>query len=169
MVPTARAAEPGMKATSAGATTPFVPPAGGPNYKPVITPNGLTLPWKMVNGVKVFHLVAFDRFDGRPVNAVVVAPTFRDESGRELMRHRLGDEMIDLHSVDHLPRQRQSIRRDDGFVVWPARRRDERRSGAGACGLHAGFSGAGCWHHAGEQRPASGGSGSGEKVSTVHN
>ena len=58
MVPTARAAEPGMKATSNGATTPFVPPVGGPSYKPIITPNGLTLPWKMVNGVKVYHLVA---------------------------------------------------------------------------------------------------------------
>jgi len=27
-------------------------------YTPVITPNGATLPWKMVDGVKVFHLVA---------------------------------------------------------------------------------------------------------------
>jgi FtsP/CotA-like multicopper oxidase with cupredoxin domain len=27
-------------------------------YRPVITPNGETLPWKMVDGVKVFHLIA---------------------------------------------------------------------------------------------------------------
>lgn len=27
-------------------------------YTPVITPNGSTLPWKMENGVKVFHLIA---------------------------------------------------------------------------------------------------------------
>lgn len=27
-------------------------------YTPVITPNGSTLPWKLVDGVKVFHLVA---------------------------------------------------------------------------------------------------------------
>ena len=27
-------------------------------YTPVITPNGMTLPWKMVDGVKVFHLIA---------------------------------------------------------------------------------------------------------------
>jgi FtsP/CotA-like multicopper oxidase with cupredoxin domain len=27
-------------------------------YTPVVTPNGATLPWKMVNGVKEFHLVA---------------------------------------------------------------------------------------------------------------
>ena len=47
-----------MKATSTGTTTPFVPPADWKGYKPVITPNGLTLPWKMVDGVKVFHLVA---------------------------------------------------------------------------------------------------------------
>jgi hypothetical protein len=28
------------------------------NYTPVVVPNGSTLPWKMVNGVKVFHLTA---------------------------------------------------------------------------------------------------------------
>src|SRR4029453_1545913 len=56
MIPTALAAEAGLKATSTGATAPFSPPGIG--YKPVITPNGLTLPWKIVNGVKVFHLVA---------------------------------------------------------------------------------------------------------------
>jgi len=27
-------------------------------YTPVVTPNGATLPWKMVNGVKEFHLIA---------------------------------------------------------------------------------------------------------------
>lgn len=27
-------------------------------YTPVLTPNGSTLPWKLVDGVKVFHLVA---------------------------------------------------------------------------------------------------------------
>ena len=57
MVPTARAAEAGMKAVSTGKTEIYTPP-GGLGYKPVVTPNGLTLPWKMVNGVKVYHLVA---------------------------------------------------------------------------------------------------------------
>jgi len=34
-------------------------PAGGPgNQPPVVTPNGSTLPWKIVDGVKVGHLVA---------------------------------------------------------------------------------------------------------------
>ena len=28
------------------------------SYTPVVTPNGATLPWKMENGVKVFHLIA---------------------------------------------------------------------------------------------------------------
>lgn len=28
------------------------------SYTPVVTPNGTTLPWKMVDGVKVFHLIA---------------------------------------------------------------------------------------------------------------
>jgi FtsP/CotA-like multicopper oxidase with cupredoxin domain len=36
-----------------------VPPGEpGKDYKPVITPNGTTLPFKIVDGVKVFHLVA---------------------------------------------------------------------------------------------------------------
>ena len=28
------------------------------NYRPVVTPNGSTLPYKMVDGVKEFHLIA---------------------------------------------------------------------------------------------------------------
>jgi len=56
MVPTALAAEPSMKATSTGTTSPFSP--AGIGYKPVITPNGLTLSWSMVDGVKVYHLIA---------------------------------------------------------------------------------------------------------------
>jgi FtsP/CotA-like multicopper oxidase with cupredoxin domain len=36
------------------------PPPGLPNvdYRPVVTPNGLALPWRIVDGVKVYHLVA---------------------------------------------------------------------------------------------------------------
>lgn len=33
-------------------------PTWGASYTPVITPNGSTLPWKMENGVKVYHLIA---------------------------------------------------------------------------------------------------------------
>jgi FtsP/CotA-like multicopper oxidase with cupredoxin domain len=36
---------------------PLVPPNGRP-YDPVVTLNGWTLPWRMANGVKEFHLVA---------------------------------------------------------------------------------------------------------------
>ena len=54
--PTAQAADPAGKAASTGATSPFMPPGLG--YKPVIAPNGLTLPWKLVDGVKVYHLIA---------------------------------------------------------------------------------------------------------------
>lgn len=49
---------------AAGADSPTQPPgpsfAPPPNagYKPVLTPNGEALPWKIVDGVKVFHLVA---------------------------------------------------------------------------------------------------------------
>lgn len=34
------------------------PAVAGRDYQPVITPNGATLPWKVVDGVKVYHLVA---------------------------------------------------------------------------------------------------------------
>ena len=46
-------------ATMQRATTqpPLLPPNGRP-YNPVVTLNGWTLPWRMNNGVKEFHLVA---------------------------------------------------------------------------------------------------------------
>ena len=38
---------------------PNLPPGQpGKDYQPVVTPNGVALPWKVVDGVKVFHLVA---------------------------------------------------------------------------------------------------------------
>jgi FtsP/CotA-like multicopper oxidase with cupredoxin domain len=37
---------------------PQPPGEPGKDYAPVITPNGAALPWKLVDGVKVFHLVA---------------------------------------------------------------------------------------------------------------
>src|SRR6202049_626558 len=42
---------------SAVTQPPLVPPNGRP-YNPVVTLNGWTLPWRMNNGVKEFHLVA---------------------------------------------------------------------------------------------------------------
>ena len=33
-------------------------PASGPHYNPVVTLNGWSLPWRMNNGWKEFHLVA---------------------------------------------------------------------------------------------------------------
>ncbi|MEO8164273.1 MAG: multicopper oxidase domain-containing protein, partial [Betaproteobacteria bacterium] len=36
---------------------PLVPPNGQP-YNPVVTLNGWTLPWRMKDGVKEFHLIA---------------------------------------------------------------------------------------------------------------
>ena len=36
---------------------PLIPP-NGRHYHPVVTPNGWSLPWRMNNGVKEFHLVA---------------------------------------------------------------------------------------------------------------
>jgi FtsP/CotA-like multicopper oxidase with cupredoxin domain len=45
-------------ATSNGTTRSFAPAGGPQGYKPVVTLNGATLPWKLVGGVKVFHLIA---------------------------------------------------------------------------------------------------------------
>lgn len=39
-------------------TDDFAPGVPGEDYRPVVTPNGATLPFKVVDGVKVFHLVA---------------------------------------------------------------------------------------------------------------
>lgn len=40
------------------ATQAPVKPTAGPDYNPVVTLNGWTLPFRMNNGVKEFHLVA---------------------------------------------------------------------------------------------------------------
>ena len=42
---------------SADTQSPLPPPTGRP-YRPVLTLNGWTLPWRMKDGVKEFHLVA---------------------------------------------------------------------------------------------------------------
>ncbi len=42
---------------SADTQAPLTPPDGRP-YNPVVTLNGWTLPWRMNNGWKEFHLVA---------------------------------------------------------------------------------------------------------------
>src|SRR3954470_1368435 len=47
---------PVSSAISVGNTQTFAPEGIALSYKPVITTNGMTLPWKMVDGVKVFHL-----------------------------------------------------------------------------------------------------------------
>ena len=57
LIPNAAAAGLDKSEISGGKTEIFTPPPDE-NYKPVITPNGATLPWRMVDGVKVFHLVA---------------------------------------------------------------------------------------------------------------
>jgi len=50
-----RALADGPAPTVASRPPPGVP---GTDYRPVVTPNGSTLPFKVVDGVKVFHLVA---------------------------------------------------------------------------------------------------------------
>lgn len=48
------------EASYSGSKQPANLPPGQPgkNYQPVETPNGVALPWKVVDGVKVYHLVA---------------------------------------------------------------------------------------------------------------
>ena len=46
-----------VSADSADMQAPLLPPNGRP-YRPVATLNGWTLPWRMRNGIKEFHLVA---------------------------------------------------------------------------------------------------------------
>ncbi|MBI1850315.1 MAG: copper oxidase, partial [Planctomycetes bacterium] len=48
------AASPSAEPASASSDSPGEP---GKDYVPVVTPNGATLPWKLVNGVKVYHLI----------------------------------------------------------------------------------------------------------------
>ena len=40
------------------ATTPPPPPPNGRPFNPVVTLNGWSLPWRMKDGVKEFHLIA---------------------------------------------------------------------------------------------------------------
>lgn len=46
------------KPTSDGSTRIFAPEGTSLPYRPVVSLNTATLPWKMVDGVKVFHLIA---------------------------------------------------------------------------------------------------------------
>ncbi|MCK6426284.1 MAG: copper oxidase [Burkholderiaceae bacterium] len=46
-----------VQQTSAATAAPLLPPDGRP-YRPVVTLNGWSLPWRMRDGVKEFHLVA---------------------------------------------------------------------------------------------------------------
>ena len=48
----------GAPGTLAAEPRALQPGRPGRDYTPVIVPNGATLPWKIVGGVKVFHLVA---------------------------------------------------------------------------------------------------------------
>jgi FtsP/CotA-like multicopper oxidase with cupredoxin domain len=56
----ARAAEPATPSANAPALPPdgLAPAEPGRDYRPVVVPNGTTLPWRIVDGVKVGHLVA---------------------------------------------------------------------------------------------------------------
>ena len=71
--------------------------------------------------------IAFDRFDCRSVHPTIEAPAKRLQSGSELVFHFLSDEMIDLHAIDDLPRQRNVVRRDYRRVIATGLRRRRSR------------------------------------------
>jgi FtsP/CotA-like multicopper oxidase with cupredoxin domain len=52
------AAIPEAPTTAANIMQPPMFPSSGPDYQPVVTLNGWTLPWRMNSGWKMFHLVA---------------------------------------------------------------------------------------------------------------
>ena len=54
----AQGAVPEAPSMDKAATQPPLVPSSGHPYNPVVTLNGWTLPWRMNNGVKEFHLVA---------------------------------------------------------------------------------------------------------------
>ena len=58
----AQAAAPAHKwePSYSGGPDPAARPPGQPgrDYQPTVTPNGATLPWRIVDGVKVYHLIA---------------------------------------------------------------------------------------------------------------
>jgi len=61
VAPTSNPAQSSSSSSSSQPRDPSaVDPPGQPgnDYTPVITPNGSALPWKLINGVKVFHLIA---------------------------------------------------------------------------------------------------------------
>ena len=49
---------PEAPSTKTSTMQPPIFPTGGPDYQPVVTLNGWTLPWRMNGGWKEFHLVA---------------------------------------------------------------------------------------------------------------
>jgi len=50
----------GLTGAKTSADEPMTPAPGlpGKDYQPVVVPNGVKLPWKVVNGVKIYHLIA---------------------------------------------------------------------------------------------------------------
>ncbi len=54
----ATAAATRVDSSSGGAPRPEPPGQPGRDYTPVITPSGASLPWRVIDGVKVYHLVA---------------------------------------------------------------------------------------------------------------
>ena len=62
--PTAAASQPSQlrrgweRDYSGGKTRPQAPGLPGRDYTPVITPDNVSLPWAIVDGVKVYHLIA---------------------------------------------------------------------------------------------------------------
>ena len=61
--------------------------------------------------------IAFDCLNRWAMHMTVEAPAFCAHAGRELMIDLFGNEVIHLHTIDNLPRQRNVVRRNDRRVI----------------------------------------------------
>ena len=88
---------------------PLAPVLPGKGYKPVVVPNGAALPFKIIDGVKVFHLIAEEvdhEFDagikGQMLGIQWPGEQHRDRSGRRRARADLCDQPFTCRDVGPL-------------------------------------------------------------------
>ena len=140
----------GKRAYSGGPidVAPLAPGLPGEHYKPVVVPNGAALPFKVVDGVKVFHVIAeevdhaFDSglrakcwgYNGR-VNSTVIEAV-EGERVRIYVTNRLPVATSDPLAWDLSPQRHGRRRRADAAVHQGRRDGEVRVDAAAARELH---------------------------------
>lgn len=66
------------------------------------------------------NTISFHGLNRRPMHLTVKCPAVRDQTGRNFMSHRFGNQMINLHTVHDFPGKSGTVRSDHRRVV-PAR------------------------------------------------